>query len=595
MRNGLAALLLLVTVMAHGAAWHVAPTGDDDAAGSADAPFATIGRGVTACTPGDTVVVHAGHYRETVTINRAGLPEAPITIRTAKDDGPVVVSGADTLTGWSRNEEGLWVTPCAAPVSQLFVDGVMLNEACWPNAPVGDPMARVWAQAQAGTVPGQIVHDELPEADYTGATAHILPGAYWVSWTRAVDQREAGSFAFQADWDQSDPYRVQPGTRFFLFGAKALLDAPGEWWYDGDARMLYLFLEGGMDPNVARVEVKRRDWAFDLRGQAHVHLEGFRVFAASITLEDARNSIVRDCHLRYASHFTDARSWAPRNDTGIVIGGADNRVEHCSVVFSAGNGITLLGENNVVEQCVVRNVNYNATDLAAVWAEGRGNTVRRSTLSHAGRSVFIHRTMKAGRIEYNDMHHAGLMTADLGITYCFNTDGEGTVIAHNWVHDNVSLHTGVGIYIDNDSSNFVIHHNVSWKNNDSGIRLNTTSTNNKVYHNTVLDNGNSLGFWGPDGLDDQPGCEAVNNIFTDKVSLGEGMEAHHNFEGPAPGLVNPEARDFRPAPGSPVIDAGVVLPGINDNFRGDAPDLGAYEAGEARWSAGHDWGEPPVF
>ena len=42
-----------------------------------------------------------------------------------------------------------------------------------------------------------------------------------------------------------------------------------------------------------------------------------------------------------------------------------------------------------------------------------------------------------------------------------------------------------------------------------------------------------------------------------------------------------EARelDFRLKPGGRAVDAGVVLPGLNDGYAGRAPDLGAYEAG----------------
>ena len=36
--------------------------------------------------------------------------------------------------------------------------------------------------------------------------------------------------------------------------------------------------------------------------------------------------------------------------------------------------------------------------------------------------------------------------------------------------------------------------------------------------------------------------------------------------------------DFRPRPGSPIVDAGIALPNINDNYTGKAPDLGALEA-----------------
>ncbi len=36
---------------------------------------------------------------------------------------------------------------------------------------------------------------------------------------------------------------------------------------------------------------------------------------------------------------------------------------------------------------------------------------------------------------------------------------------------------------------------------------------------------------------------------------------------------------LRPLAGSPLIDAGVVIPGVNDGYNGSAPDIGAFEAG----------------
>ena len=45
-------------------------------------------------------------------------------------------------------------------------------------------------------------------------------------------------------------------------------------------------------------------------------------------------------------------------------------------------------------------------------------------------------------------------------------------------------------------------------------------------------------------------------------------------------LYSPDGLDFRLKPGSAAIDAGVLLPSINDGFAGKAPDIGAYEAGK---------------
>ncbi len=46
-------------------------------------------------------------------------------------------------------------------------------------------------------------------------------------------------------------------------------------------------------------------------------------------------------------------------------------------------------------------------------------------------------------------------------------------------------------------------------------------------------------------------------------------------------IYDPEGLDFRPAARSPLIDAGVALPTINDGFAGKAPDIGAVESGRA--------------
>lgn len=37
--------------------------------------------------------------------------------------------------------------------------------------------------------------------------------------------------------------------------------------------------------------------------------------------------------------------------------------------------------------------------------------------------------------------------------------------------------------------------------------------------------------------------------------------------------------DFRLVPGSAPVDRGVLLPNVNDDFSGSAPDLGALESG----------------
>ena len=50
---------------------------------------------------------------------------------------------------------------------------------------------------------------------------------------------------------------------------------------------------------------------------------------------------------------------------------------------------------------------------------------------------------------------------------------------------------------------------------------------------------------------------------------------------PDPPVPEREVPDLRLKTGSAAVDAGVVIPGVNDKFAGKAPDLGAYELGQA--------------
>ncbi len=41
--------------------------------------------------------------------------------------------------------------------------------------------------------------------------------------------------------------------------------------------------------------------------------------------------------------------------------------------------------------------------------------------------------------------------------------------------------------------------------------------------------------------------------------------------------MNPVAGDYTPQAGSPLVNRGLVLPGINDGYIGSKPDIGAIE------------------
>ncbi len=88
--------------------WHVCVTGNDSAAGTAQAPFRTINRAARAAAPGDTVQVHNGVYREWVDPPMGGTSDdVRITFEAAPGEHPVI-KGSEAVTGWEQVEGTVW-------------------------------------------------------------------------------------------------------------------------------------------------------------------------------------------------------------------------------------------------------------------------------------------------------------------------------------------------------------------------------------------------------------------------------------------------------------------------------------------------------
>ena len=98
--------LALATSLAVGADYHVDrrhPAASDDGPGTPAKPFASIARAAKAVRPGDSVLIHSGVYREGVVVSASGTAQRPIVFRAAPG-ARVVVTGADPLTDWRREE-----------------------------------------------------------------------------------------------------------------------------------------------------------------------------------------------------------------------------------------------------------------------------------------------------------------------------------------------------------------------------------------------------------------------------------------------------------------------------------------------------------
>ena len=85
---------------------YVDASGSSGAADGSDAaPFKTLSEGLQQAAPGDTVVVGAGIYRESVRVP-SGTPEKPLILKAAPN-ARVIVTGAVPLTSWTSEAPAL--------------------------------------------------------------------------------------------------------------------------------------------------------------------------------------------------------------------------------------------------------------------------------------------------------------------------------------------------------------------------------------------------------------------------------------------------------------------------------------------------------
>jgi len=261
--NGTSLSGILASTSAAQAIFYVSPDGEDIWSGllaranpqRTDGPFASIERARDAARAKggqSTIAMGNGDYYLAQPIvfdsRDAGL------IITARCNETPVLHGGPLVRSWAPQADGRWTAPLRLPpdeaVGDLFVNGILQPRARFPNAPLdGDPR-KGWlfaAKCEQDTDIWQgnthfcFRAGDLPTlGDPAGLVVHIVggfqPGSQWGSDTLPVVSVDAATRTVHTKG--TSYFFTAEGSRYFLTGAAALLDAPGEWWYDAVAGQL---------------------------------------------------------------------------------------------------------------------------------------------------------------------------------------------------------------------------------------------------------------------------------------------------------------------------------------------------------------------
>ena len=569
-----------------------------------DGPFLTIQKAVDIVKPGDSCLIRSGIYREMITPKVSGDSLHKIVFTSYRNE-KVVVSGCDLLNHkWKNYAKNIYRIPFEkrSEINMVFVDEKLAPESRWPNSS-GDLLKPAYDYVNSGSY-CSMTNSNLPEnIDLTGATLYGFFGKEWALQTFEVSaydsdtkiisfhepERRKNYYGGHSGWDRN--YAPRNGNRFYLTDNYGLLDTDKEWYYDTKEKELYLYSE--IDASEREIESKARNFAIDLSACSFIEFSGFEIFGAGIQSDDKTH------------HCLIKRVKGLYVDPGIHINGSSNEVKNCEFAYCMGNIVSVGGISNRIINNYVHDGNFTGTWDQILSTSGTGHLVSHNTVSRAGGGC-ISPGGKNMRFEYNEVSYAGLIRHDIGGFYIANSSGGNTVIDHNWVHDVY----GNGIYLDNSTSDFIIHHNVIWNcgwqfvltkapssfltiGSYDAIRLNTPGNYNLIYNNTCY-NRWGFNYWGRNFKKDMYGDQLINNIFTGSVNASDDVVRSNNLLADTDPLFQDQTNyNFQLTAGSPAIDNGLVLSSITESYNGSAPDCGAYEFGEQPWIAGHDFKQNP--
>lgn len=227
--------------------YHVAKTGSDGSAGTADAPFLTIQRAAELARAGDRVVVHEGVYREWVRPRNGGWSENSRITYEAAEGEHVVIKGSERITGWTPVEGTAW----KITLEDSFFHGFN---------PYREPLGGDWF---------------VDPRDYA-----VHPGEVYLNGKSFYEARSLEE-VLHPQMRRVSPHETWAGREEKILEPERTLY---QWYCESDSKTTTIYANfQGADPNEELVEINVRKFCFfpEQTGINYITVRGFEMAHAA--------------------------------------------------------------------------------------------------------------------------------------------------------------------------------------------------------------------------------------------------------------------------------------------------------------------------
>jgi len=472
---------------------HVAPGGDDQGAGTADKPFASLERArdeIRAIRQktgmpkgGVTVLVHGGAYSVSKTFTLAaedsGNDGDPVRYCAAPGE-KAAFQGGVRLGGWKQlNDPHLYpllpresigkvwyldmksvgiTNPMPlcdhSPAHELFFNDKAMQLARGPN----EGFLHITDVATKNLDHGPGAYDTRPSSregvftynsdlpDKWATEPDLLLYGYWFwGWSEAyqrVERIDTGKrmITLAKPWHENG-FSVE--APFYAYNALSEFDAPGEWYMDRVNGRILIYPPSDLENAMVHLSTFASTMV-TMENVSNVRFEGLTWefgSADAIHVKGGSHCLFAGCTIR---HFA--------GNAVEVKGGSKHGVLSCDIYSMGERGIWLEGGDrkmlvpggHFAENCDIHNLSrISHTYTPAVWLEGVGNQARHNRL-HDIASSAIRLGGNDHIIEYNEIYNVVTESDDQGGIDMWNdATYRGNVFRYNYWH-HIGNWTGAG-------------------------------------------------------------------------------------------------------------------------------------------------------
>ncbi len=351
---------------------YVAPTGQDNQPGTAAKPLRTletaINRVAAAQTNEVVIRLRTGRYplSRPLTITPDQLNGHRLEIAAAPGEAVVLTGAIPVQPDWKPYQGHILQTSLAKglTIDQLYVNDRPLPMARYPDQ---QPKARVFFGTAADAVSRERVRTWHSPA---GGYVHALHQGEWGDFHYRITGKSGDSLHLEGGWQNNRPAPMHREHRF-VENIFEELNAPGEWFYNAETGILYLYPPAGIDLKTARFERSVTDQLIRLTGTdkapvRHVTLTGLTFTGTNRTFMLTREPLLRSDWTIYrggAVLTEGTQQCTVRNCTFAYLGGhavfvsrfnRDITIEHNYIHHIGGNAIAFVGDPDAVRSPAFR-------------------------------------------------------------------------------------------------------------------------------------------------------------------------------------------------------------------------------------------------